>query len=774
MSRTLLSLSFSLAVIALGPDICPAREHPYLFFQAADIPELRHRIVEHPVANKAYLDLLRQWDEPPPLTLPPPNAKIREEWEPAVRRIPRNAVDAAFLYTLTDDQRYLAYAREFLLTWATQFDARVNFHNLDQKDGIVIYDTGSLGIFTAWTYDMIYPALSPDERSFIEEKLLRAIVETIRATTEKVSIQDQWAGKTEDTGNRANDYDWASGQWNGTMYCNAGIAAIGFVLQDAELIEHAVGNWKTYLERDLLADGMWQEEDFNYSRFCYSSMQTVAEMAYQYGYETDLYQWTIQARPYSAWDERYVDAPFILPERNDSGVRSMKAFLDAQIDYQYPNFAPGNWGWQTNRASFLGHPTHVTFYELGLQHYEDPTYAWILGKMDRTRGNFYAQGALSPILYGTTSLEIAAPPSTESRWYDHSRWLVLKSIEGPEYWDSDSLYAFMPYGGERTKALKPLSLDLFAFGKVVAPRVAKNSRLQAHDKDYYLTDDAWNAYQVDGTNVSLIRDKIVRSQMRFHDFQPAFKIGQATIEVQRQVRPSIWYDEVAKREPEEDRTDSRLIGMSADYVLDIVDLRFQQSAAYKHLFTWIWHAFGELTLEGVKDGELARGDWTATWLDPDDGIGLRTHMRGNTNAGGTKVAVRRNSFGAYLDVSRGNYEETFVAVHEPFRNQPGIDSIETLAEGDGTIVLKIIDEGHYTDYLCINYLNTSLHVTKDGTSVEISGPYAYLRVTADTIEAQGEIRSFTIRAAGIERLTLNGQAVPLRQSRDGFVHYEAP
>lgn len=744
-----------------------AHQHPFLFFSGDQLPEFRRKVESVECSREAYHSLKRTVDKAPAIQLPPPNSQIRTEWLPAVRKFPRLAAYAAFLYLLDEDEKYLDYAREYLLTYAGGFDQRLNFHNIDQKDGIVIYDTGTLGVYSAWTYDMIYHQLSEDERELIESKLLRGIVEMIRHTTETVSIQDQWAGLTEDSGKRPKDYDWGPGQWNGNMYCNTGLAAIGFTLEDAPLIEHTVNNWKVYLARDMLADGMWQEEDFAYSRFCYSSMLTLAEMAYQYGYPEDLYHWEVVRKPNSQWDPGYVDAPFIDAEGEDSGLRSMKMFLDAQIDYQYPDLGPGNWGWQTNSASFLDKSAHVTFYELGYLRYQDPVYGWILNQMDRSRGNGYAQGSVSPILYGSDDIENVEKPATASRWYNHSKWITLKSIEGRDYWDSDSLYAFMPYGGERTKAIKPLSVDLFAFGKVVAPRVAKVSRLQSHDKDYYLTEDSWNAYLVDGTNLSILRDMFSRTRMRFHEFSPELKIVQAAIELERAIRPSFWYEEVAVRSPELDRTDSRLLAMSGEYLIDILDIRYLQEQAYKHHFEWVWHAFGDLTLESAEEGEVTFDDWSATWHDSSDDVGLKTYMLGS-RTGGTKVTRARNRFGDYVKAFRGNYGESFVAVHEPFRGQPAIDTVSELSRSDGSIALKIVDQGGYTDYHCLAFAADSCAFEKDGESMSTDGYYGYLRVNGDRIVGRGAIDSFRIYAPQVERVELNGEDVQVEYS-DGYV-----
>src|SRR5690606_26553852 len=119
-------------------------------------------------------------------------------------------------------------------------------------------------------------------------------------------------------------------------------------------------------------------------------------------------------------------------------------------------------------------------------------------------------------------------------------------------------------------------LDLYAHGRVLAPRVSKTSRLQAHDKDYYLNDDAWNAFLIDGENLSGIKHRVVSNELDFHAFTPGFKIAQAHVEAERHVRPSIWYPEVAVRDSSLDYRVSRTVGMAAEYVLDIMHLHFTE------------------------------------------------------------------------------------------------------------------------------------------------------------------------------------------------------
>lgn len=757
--RHFLSVLPKLLLCAACPALLADPSHPFLFFKETDLPQFRENVRTVPESKDSLARMVRWLDARPPIHLPPENPTIREEWWPAVRENGRTALYSAFLYLLEGDRQRLETAREYLMLYAEHFEDRVNFHNIEDKDGIVIYLTGDLGIRSAWTYDMIYDELSPAERTFIEDNLLRATVQMVRDTIGKTSLQELWAGDMAGETSRAPDYDWGPGQWNGNMYCNSGLAAIGFVLQDKDLIEHTIGNWKVYLERDMLSDGMWQEEDYAYSRFCYTAMQLIAEMAHQYGWHEDLYTWEVMARPLDEWDPGYIDSPIVRHEGEWNPRRSMRRFLDAQIDYQYPDLGPGNWGWQTNKADFTRHGSNTTFFELAYRRYNDPVYGWVLQQMDRSRGNGYAQSFIGPILYAGLEVEEARKPDTRSRWYNHAKWLVLKSVEGEDYWESDSLYAFMPYSGQRTKYLRPLSLDLFAYGKVVAPRVAKNSRLQAHDKDYYLTDDSWNAYLVDGENVTPLKHHFAESWTRFHAFSPELKIAQACLRLERKVRPSIWFDEVAERRPGDDRVDSRLLAMTGEYLLDVLAFRYEQEQAFKRHYEWVWHAFGELELDGVVRGELTHEAWSATWLDPADHIGLRTHMLGSAPRGGTKVSVRDNAYGPYLRVLRGNFAEHFVALHEPFRGEPSIDAVAALADADGVAAVMVEDSGQFTDYLSVAFEAAEASVEAGPVRMLLEGKFGYIRVAGGTVTARGDFRGFRIPAEGVDRVILNGRPV---------------
>jgi hypothetical protein len=744
--------------------------HPFLFFRQTDLPLIKAGIASIPWSQDAFKKVKKQVDAHKKYVLPEPHDAVRDGWMRANSRNCQTAVNAAFLYQVTGEERYLAKAREFLTLYADSFEQRINMWQLNDRDGIMIYHIGTLGTKSAWVYDMVCNALSMDERKKIEHGFLRKVVTMVQQTTEHESIFDAWAGAGKKMAEmpKAKDYSWGPGQWNGVLYCNTGITAIGFVLQDSSIYGHGIANWKVYLARDMLADGFWFDEDFEYSRFCFSSMLAVAEMAYQSGYNEDLYTLAVPTAPQGPWwGKTYADT--VHSEGNSGTTRSLRMYLDAQIDYQYPDRSAGNWGWQMNDADMFRSGTDAMFYELGYRHYQDPGYGWILSRMDRSRGNEFICGQTSPMLYTAVVDTATPPPVTASRWYNHNQWLVLKSIEGRDYWGSDALYAFMPYGAERSKAIQRLSVDVFGFGKVIAPRLSKVSRLQAHDKDYYLNDDSWNNLMVDDENLSGIKGKITNAGMRFHEFSPEIKIGQAQLDYERRVRPSIWYDEVIEKRPDLDFTESRALGLTDVYLVDITTVRYKEPQKYKHNFYWNWHAFGELKLEGVQDGENTSSPWTATWQDTDR-VGIRTIMLPGSGENSTKVVCRKNQFTSYLRAMRGNFNETFVAVHEPFRGAPAIDSISQVYQDSTGVVLRIEDRGNFIDYVCVAFAADSLRVAQPDVAIDVLGNYGYMRAKGDTLTCRGGVESFTLKSGQVKKVMVNGRSVKCK-IKDGVVMY---
>jgi len=673
------------AVIVAAPvPQARAEDHPHLFFRKADLPALREKVTTDRAARDALAGMGASLNRGARITLPPPDAGMRSGWARAVGRSGRTGATAAFCYLMTGEKRYLDIARDYLLTYAENFDTRVNFHRFEDKSYMRIYFTGGLGVNAAWTYDMIYDQLTGEERRLIETELLRGIVQMVKNSAKEPP--------SEGNAMVVNDYEWNGGAWNGVVYCNTGIGAVGFALDDPEIYEHAIRNWKTYIARDQLADGLYTEEDYGYANFCMRSLIDLAEMAYQSGYRENLWTLRVPSKPPDQWDDRY-GKPFA-HEGTDPGYRSLESFFDAVLDYQYPNLSAGNWGWQMNRASFTRSRDYGKFYALAYMRLGKPGYAWALSRIAGRGGR---RDRIASILYDQPLPDNPRAPDTASRWYGHSKWIALKSIEGTDYWNSDAIYVFTPYGPYRTKALARLSVDLFAFGKPIAPRVSKTSRHQSHDEAYYLYSDAWNNVQVDGQNISIRRGTVADSRMRFCEFTPEIKIAQPIVTIERYVRPSIWEDDILDRRLDQDRTVSRTLALTDTYLVDVTHVKFLAEQKYRHNFHWNWHAAGELQFERVRHDDLTHDAWSAVWRD-EDGIGLRTTMLGSGMRCNTKVLWRASPHNQYVRAARSDFDTTFVAIHEPFRGKPQINTVTELLDAGGRVAVKVVADT-LTDYI---------------------------------------------------------------------------
>ncbi|NLF02933.1 MAG: hypothetical protein GX601_18370, partial [Anaerolineales bacterium] len=236
MRRVIVSIAIVVAVLAV-PSLGADRPHPYLFFQADDIPGLREKIQTDPVAGAAFAVMKQRVDENPEVVLPPADAQIRTTYWRPIEHSAYTARDAAFIYLMTGERRYLDIAVNYLQLYADNFDTQVDFHRLKDKSYMRVFLVGHFGGASAWAYDMVYNELTDDQRRHIEDKLLRGIVRMVK--------ESRPPNQSEGNMYEAPDAEWGPGQWNGIYFCNAGIAAIGFALNDPELYNHAVDNFKT-------------------------------------------------------------------------------------------------------------------------------------------------------------------------------------------------------------------------------------------------------------------------------------------------------------------------------------------------------------------------------------------------------------------------------------------------------------------------------------------------------------------------------------------------
>lgn len=702
-----------------------------MFFRKADLPRMKETLAKLPDAARRWEETRRRTDPNRGIEFPPEGAEIQGGWSRVAGGMASQAARCGAIYQLTGDRAYAEGARRILLAWAKGFD-RLDFRRC--KDYLMPPESGTrakeggniMGYYlvggvlrdAALAYDCIHETLSGEDRQTLERDFFRKWVAAIEA-------YDHSRREPE----CAPDFMVAGGQWNGANMCNMGLAAVGFVLNDPRLYERAVKNFRLYLARDMLADGFYVEEDLLYAETCLSTLFTIAWMARSSGYGQDLLSLEVQAGPRESFDPRYYST---LPtcEGNSPARRSLFMFLDAQLDYQYPDFSPGNWGWTPGRGSLRNARQAIAMYNLAYGLTGAERYAFVLKNV--TPGRASLDGAGLDLLCFGRPVEKAPAPDTRSRWYEHAKWIALKSIEGKAYWNSDSLYAFIPYGVERNKGVQPLTLDLFAFGKVLAPGTALTAYAQNLTKAYQGTEPAWNTVLVDGWTVSIFRGKADRAWMAYHGFGALAKVAAPRIHVRGERRETLYSPDVERHE-EEDRTLGRTVAMTDTYVVDVFRVNYDRPPKYKHNFDYVLHGYGKLSLEGTKDNLAQAGDVTAVWKR-DDGLGLRSTVLRAEPRGSTKFRKYTDAITDVLTATRGDFDERFLVVHEPVKGEPRIASITRLADETDAAAIEVRLKDGTVDRIALR-TGPSKEIFSwkcaDGKTLDLKGDYIFVRTRPD-------------------------------------------
>ncbi|MFW6146090.1 MAG: alginate lyase family protein [Planctomycetota bacterium] len=701
-------------------------EHPCLFFRAEDLEAIRRAAETVPAAGRAYERLVERTDPTRPVDLPVPGAPTQPDWRRVAGRMGGHAARCGVLYQLTGERRYADWARRMLLRWTETFDTHVDFRLAGDYHGTEVGHTGAGGntmgyyyvgellMNTALAYDCVYDTLTPEQRKTIEDGFFRRWVDVI----ESFEYSRRMPGNPD-------DYMHAGGQWNGANKCNMGLTATGFVLGDDRLIRRGIRNFKLYLSRDLLADGLWIEEDLGYSHLCLDTLFNIAWMARAAGYTEDLFTLTVEARPRDAYDRGYGR-----PARSDGPVpaaRTLKMYLDAQLGYQLPTLGPGNWGWTPNRGSISSNRTLIGMFNVGWSVYGDPAYAFVLDRLDRTRSTL-APAMLDLLVHGRPLREAVDPPTAESRWYRHGQWVVLRSVRGRDYWGSDALYAFLSYSTGRSKGIQALSLEVFGFGRSLAPRTAVRRIYQNLTKSYQLNEPAWNTVMVDGCNLDGFRGRTERAWMAYHDFGSLVNIAAPRVhwigERQRELHtPNV------ERHPEEDRVMGRTLALADRYLVDVFHVSFDRPPACKHNLDYVLNGKGTLTVEGADRST----DQILTFTG-DDGITLRSTILTAGPRGGTKVTAYTGPRGPFAVATRANYEDWFVVVHEPWRSERPLVAISALGDRDDAVALELRHADGTVDRLALRTKpTTTTHEwpAGDGEVLRLEGNAVFERIGPD-------------------------------------------
>ncbi|MBI3946077.1 MAG: DUF4962 domain-containing protein, partial [Armatimonadetes bacterium] len=224
--------------------------HPYLFFQAGDLPELRAKMTVSPTREmweriRSYADRLIA----EPFAPPEGAAYVRFTREAAgqIRGL-------ALAYVLGGDERHADRAIQEV-EWLLGREAWVeNPPRRDRKPGYAPDRvTATSGYAVAQVYDMLYDRLTPEQRQRIRQAVLEKSIKPI----------------VNRGGSDASTYwlKWYTGNWADAAYGEIGVAAMAFLGEEpgaADIVAFAAENVQRALEA-ACRDGGWGEGLLYYS-----------------------------------------------------------------------------------------------------------------------------------------------------------------------------------------------------------------------------------------------------------------------------------------------------------------------------------------------------------------------------------------------------------------------------------------------------------------------------------------------------------------------------
>ncbi len=527
-----------------SPDLPPTGGQWTLWYICPDGTNLRYEPTHSPPhfcpsTNQYYASPL-QWGNRPTLY----DEVIYARRHNALAEYARNL---GLAYALTGEKKYAESAAAILRVYAAAYP---NYPQHD-KDGKSTKSGGKTHAQTldeaiwlidiAWSYDLINDTLSPADRTTIADKLLRPAVAVIQ-------------------GNRAKLSNWQT--WH-----NAAIAAVGFALEDAKMVNDAYydpeNGFFAQIEQGAAQDGFWWEGSWGYHFFTLQPMLYLAEMGTHVGIDTYAQQ---NLRAMLMASLQMMQPDLTLPRFNDDGETSL---------------AGGGRDW---------------LYEIGYNRYRDLSMPALV---QDTR-------PWQALLWGAETLPTAsAMPSVSSTLLPKAGYAILRAGDAR---DARYLaFKFAPHGGGHGHYDK-LGYITYGLGRVLALDPGTHSYAATSHNGWDKTTIAHNTVVVDETTQA----EATGSLHRFLGFSA---LGLATADA----GPA--YPNRAAI--------TRTLALTSDYWLDVT--RVSSLDGKPHRFDWVYHNPGTLTTpltlttytafpgsNGYNflinpKASMTNSDWQATW-----------------------------------------------------------------------------------------------------------------------------------------------------------------
>jgi len=362
-------------------------------------------------------------------------------------RYTRAVRDLGLAYAFTGDAKYAQKAREILLAYADKYPT-FKLHDVsggEARSGGRLYaqtlDESVDIIGPAWGYDLVYndPCFSAEDHAKIERGYFREVCRTIQRNDAGIS-------------------NWQS--WH-----NAGVAAVGFCLDDPELMAWAINGksgLRFQLDKSVLPDGWWFEGAVGY-----------------HWYALDALHYTVEAAGHAGLDF-YANAAY-------------KSLYEAPVLYTFPNgtFPSIN---DSSGGSIAG---QHRLYELAYRHWPEPAFAWV--------ANCGARKTLEAFLWGVDELPAVTAPKLASKDFAGLGAAVLRAGSG-----DGAAYAHLDYGPHGGGHGHPdkLVVVLWALGQELAPDPGSLAYAAPMHGSWYRQTLAHNAIVVDQKSQTATEGKL--------------------------------------------------------------------------------------------------------------------------------------------------------------------------------------------------------------------------------------------------------------------------
>jgi hypothetical protein len=552
-------------------------------------------------------------------------------------RMVRPAYYAALRYAVNRDEKDLGAARRILIHLG---DYSFEFEHYDVGMNYAVW-----GHLALYAYDVLFEQLSDAERAKLDAfftRMGRAVMK--------------------------NDVYWIENNIGGGINNHLAwhkmmLGTLGLFYGREELVEYGLRGPRgllSLLELGLVDDGLWCESSLNYHFTAIVPMIYLAEAMRNTGCRDDLYTLTT------------------------ANGRTMKQSFDAMFGVLFPDGGIPPIGDTYGRRRRL---SEEFCYAYALRAYGQGRYAWLLQEGPRERPELLFVGA---------ETGGARKPRIKSRLYPEHGYGFLRSVEGEDYWGSDSWCAFLNFDRSGVHCNQDkLSLMLFGCGRLLVADVEARAS-EAH---------AFSAKVQRELNRSALSQNTV--MIDYHDQRPAperLRLAEYRDLPGEKVITAVddeghLYEGVRQ---------SRTICVRDEYVLDV----FQVVCDAEHNIDWIIHTLGrpesqkasvdlmqaKMEIPGpgswLRDFRAGRsdGEFRVEWLDED--VRFRMTMAG---LAGTKLVTcgypetdRPGSATVPMLLVERRAEKTiFAAVYQAQRSDLPRLHISELPDTDGRLVYQV-------------------------------------------------------------------------------------